>query len=118
MIEYTVKVSDYRTEWFLNGLYHREDGPAREYANGDKFWYKNGLLHREDGPAKECSSGDKCWRKNGLCHREDGPACEYADGSKSWYIEGKELTEKEFLQRSKPCSGKKITIDGIDYELV
>ena len=26
-------------EWYLNGLCHREDGPAIEYANGDKAWY-------------------------------------------------------------------------------
>ena len=95
MIEYTVKVWDDRTYWFFNGNLHREDGPAVEYSNGDKIWHKNGLLHREDGPA-----------------------CEYADGSKEWFIEGNELTEKEFLQRKKPCSGKKVTIDGVDYELV
>ena len=23
---------------------HREDGPAIEYANGDKYWYFNGKL--------------------------------------------------------------------------
>ena len=72
MIEYTVKVYDDQTKWFLNGKYHREDGPAITWDNGTKYWY----------------------------------------------IEGKELTEKEFLQRSKPCSGKKVTVDGIDYELV
>ena len=95
MIEYKVQVFDDRTEWFLNGKYHREDGPALEYANGDKYWYKNGKFHREDGPA-----------------------CEYASGSKYWYLEGKEFTEKEFLQRKKPCVGKKVTVDGVDYELV
>jgi hypothetical protein len=36
-----------------NNIYHRLDGPAREYSNGNKFWYKNGDLHREDGPAKD-----------------------------------------------------------------
>ena len=51
---------------------HREDGPAREWANGDKVWYLNGKLHREDGPARE-----------------------YADGTKSWYLNGKEVTEEE-----------------------
>ena len=30
MKEYTVKVYDNRTEWFLNGKRHREDGPAIE----------------------------------------------------------------------------------------
>ena len=43
MIEYTVKVNECGTKfWFLNGKYHREDGPAIEYANGTKYWYLNG----------------------------------------------------------------------------
>ena len=117
MIEYIVKVFDNRTEWYLNGLLHREDGPAYEYANGNKYWYENGQYHREDGPAIEYASGTKCWCKNGKCHREDGPAYEWANGDKDWYLEGNKLTEKEFLQRKKPCVGKKITIDGVDYEL-
>ena len=28
--------------WYLNGNYHREDGPAVEYPNGYKEWYLNG----------------------------------------------------------------------------
>jgi hypothetical protein len=28
--------------WCLNGLCHREDGPAIEYLNGNKTWYLNG----------------------------------------------------------------------------
>jgi hypothetical protein len=37
----------------LSGVYHRQDGPAAEYTNGNKYWYFNGKLHREDGPAIE-----------------------------------------------------------------
>ena len=94
MLEYTVKVFDDRTEWFLNGELHRENGPAVEYADGTTHWYKNGKLHREDGPAMELSNGDKYW-----------------------YLEGKEFTETEFRQRNRPGIGKKVTVDGIDYEL-
>ena len=28
--------------WFLNGKFHREDGPAFEYAGGFKAWYLHG----------------------------------------------------------------------------
>lgn len=28
--------------WFLNGVHHREDGPAVEYSSGAKSWYLNG----------------------------------------------------------------------------
>ena len=42
MITYTVKVDKDKTEWYLNGQLHREDGPAIEYSNGHKAWYLNG----------------------------------------------------------------------------
>ena len=43
MIEYTVKVNEEATIWYLNDQLHREDGPAVEYANGDKAWLLNGI---------------------------------------------------------------------------
>lgn len=39
--------------WTLNGVWHREGGPAIIYADGDHSWYQHGLRHREDGPAVE-----------------------------------------------------------------
>ena len=39
--------------WFLNGKRHRENGPAIEYANGDKYWYLNGLEYSESDYWKE-----------------------------------------------------------------
>jgi hypothetical protein len=53
------------------GDYHRTDGPAIEYNNGDKFWYINGKIHREDGPAVEWSDGRKSWYLNDLKYSED-----------------------------------------------
>jgi len=29
-------------EWYINDELHRVDGPAIEYANGDKYWYYHG----------------------------------------------------------------------------
>ena len=61
----------------------------RTDKDGDKFYYKDKamtLIHREDGPAVECVNGDKFWYRNDKCHREDGPAIESANGDKSWYI--------------------------------
>jgi len=49
------------------GQLHREDGPAVECNNGDKYWFRNGLLHREDGPAVEYNNGDKVWNYRGKC---------------------------------------------------
>ena len=45
--------------WYLNGLLHRINGPALEYATGNKEWYLNGKIHREDGPAIEYANGDR-----------------------------------------------------------
>ena len=53
------------------------------------YYYKDPnhtILHREDGPAVEYANGDKCWYLNDKLHREDGPAVEYANGDKVWYI--------------------------------
>ena len=84
------KVSpDGAKHWYLNGEYHRVDGPACEYADGDKQWYLNGECHRADGPAYEYADGSKEWYLNGEYHRVDGPATEYADGTKLWYLNGK-----------------------------
>lgn len=54
----TKTINEYGTiRWLLNDKFHRENGPAVEFINGNKFWYINNLLHREDGPAVECGDG-------------------------------------------------------------
>ena len=50
--------------WYLNGKWHREDGPAYQfwYENGNKKyeeWWLNNKFHREDGPARQG------WYENG-----------------------------------------------------
>jgi hypothetical protein len=43
MKEYKVVVTGDFTEWYnLEGQLHREDGPAIEHINGDKYYYING----------------------------------------------------------------------------
>ena len=120
MIEYTVEVYDNGTKyWYLNDKYHREDGPAVEYADGAKYWFLKGKLHREDGPACEHTDGTKEWFLNDKLHREDGPAVEWANGDKSWYLNSEGVTEEEHKRRTSKttCSGKVVEIDGVKYEL-
>ena len=94
-IEYKVIVNSHGSQsWYLNGKLHREDGPAIIYANGDQYWYLNGKLHREDGPAI-------IWAK----------------GAQYWYLNSEELTEQEFNNRNRPCVGKVVVVDGIEYTL-
>jgi hypothetical protein len=66
---------------------------------GTKCHYLNDKFHRDDGPAVEYADGSKCWCQNGKYHREDGPAIEWNDGVKEWYFHGKEInckSQKEF----------------------
>lgn len=83
------KINSFKTKhWYLNGILHREDGPAIEWYDETKEWCQNGLLHREDGPAIERYNGDKEWFLNGKRHREDGPAIERYNGYKEWWLYG------------------------------
>jgi hypothetical protein len=107
--EYTVQVAEEKTQWFLNGKLHRHDGPAVEYANGNKAWFLNSKLHRTDGPAVEYNNGDKSWYLDGKYHRTDGPAIEYSNGDKSWFLNGEKVTEQAVM---KPV--KKITVAEIE----
>lgn len=82
------KIKDlFKTSWYLNGLLHREDGPAIEYGNGSTEWYINGQLHRINGPAKQSINGDFSWYLFGKKHREDGPAVNHF-GNLEWFLYG------------------------------
>lgn len=83
------KYIDVKIHW-MDGKYHKENGPAVELRNGDKFWYVEDKLHRnpKEGPAMEYADGEKQWHVEGKLHREDGPAIEYVNGDKEWYLKG------------------------------
>ncbi len=91
----TIREFENRKEWYLNNKFHREDGPAREWIDGNKEWYLNGKLHCTDGPARELSNGTKEWYLNGKLHRTDGPAIVWWNGTKEWWLNGIFLSFKE-----------------------
>ena len=66
---------------------------------GNRVWYLNGVCHREDGPAVEYADGSKEWSLNGKSHRTDGPAYERSDGRSDghrvWYLNDEHMTEEE-----------------------
>ena len=99
-LRYRIEVDEdgARRYYNTNGELHRTDGPAVEWALGEKWWYQNGQLHRTDGPAVIRAGGGKEWWQNGLLHRTDGPAIVYSSGHKSWYINGTNMSEDEFNQ--------------------
>jgi hypothetical protein len=115
MQEYTVRIdSDGDRRWYKPGteIRHRLDGPAREYADGTREWWVDDHLHRLDGPAREYADGTREWWVDDHLHRLDGPAFEGEDGTREWFIEGTELTEQEFLARTRPA--QEITIAEIE----
>jgi antitoxin component YwqK of YwqJK toxin-antitoxin module len=92
--------------WYINGKYHREDGPAYQqwYENGKinyEEWLLNNNRHREDGPAVQWwyGNGNKRleeWYLNGKRHRENGPAyIEHINDKtiKKYYKHGKDITD-------------------------
>ena len=34
--------------WYVNGVRHRDNGPAIERSNGKKVWYRYGNIHRDE----------------------------------------------------------------------
>jgi hypothetical protein len=98
MSESRCETDKYGTKcWYNeNGMLHRIDGPAVEFADGSKWWCVNGMIHRIDGPAIEDAIGYKEWWVDGKLHRTDGPAIEWSDGSKGWWINGVRYTEEKF----------------------
>jgi hypothetical protein len=102
--------------WYLNGKFHREDGPAIEYPDGERCWYFNGKLHRIGGPAWEWPNGERWWLLNDKVHREDGPAVECADGRREWYLNGNEFSFEDYIQELR-LLGKEEAVINLLFEL-
>lgn len=84
--------------------------------NGNKWWIKDGKFHREDGPAKEYADGTKEWFIEGKRHREDGPAIEYADGRKVWY-KNDDICARQYVSGDKYVFTRKESEDGSELWL-
>ncbi len=67
----------------MNGKRHREDGPAEEYTNGDRWWWVDGKRHREDGPAVEKADGTKEFYLNSIRYNNE----EYLEALKIWKMD-------------------------------
>ena len=67
MSESTMSTDEWGNKFWRNSKkkYHRTDGPALEFENGNKEWWLNGILHRINGPAVEWADGTKSWCVNG-----------------------------------------------------
>lgn len=122
-MKYTVDVNVYGTKFWYNeaGQLHNENGPACEYADGEKRWYLNGQKYTETEFIMKMSkvivtvNGDKLWHnEKGQFHRKDGPAVELKNGTKHWYLNGKEYTQLEFNLKMNPTKFVEMTMEEID----
>lgn len=65
-----------------------------ETLRGVVFYFKDeaiSIFHRVDGPAKKYDDGNEVWLQNNKRHRMDGPAVDW-HGVKEWWINGVRLT--------------------------
>jgi hypothetical protein len=60
----------YKTH-YVNGVIHKDDGPARVYDYGRVIWYKNGKKHKEDGLADVNTDGTGNYWLNGRWFSDD-----------------------------------------------
>ena len=135
-IDYYKNGNKYCEEYYINGEFHREDGPAIicYYDNGNIYnekYYTNNKLHREDGPAVTYyyENGIIQYEKyyyNDKLHREDGPAIikHYNNGSikyEEYYINGKfVMTDEEvekYINSAKPIKVRNINKLKILYNI-
>ena len=81
---------DSSKSWYANYKYHRLNGPAVKYADGDEEYLVDNDYHRDDGPAINYKFVQE-WFYHGKQHRLDGPAIVYDNGDRYWLYMGKEI---------------------------
>ena len=88
--------------------------PEKIIYPGGVIEYKlDGVLHRENGPAVIQSDGYKDWRLNGEFHRADGPAVMYSDGRRAWYVDGFYTGEEGYIEYLLEYYPKKISPENL-----
>ena len=68
---YEWDINYYQIEYFKDGLFHRDDGPAVVESNGSQAWYQYGEYHRNDGPAIIYPNGFQAWYQHGKIVQEE-----------------------------------------------
>jgi hypothetical protein len=77
-----------KQEYFIHGIRHRLDGPAIYYPGRHIAYYVNGKLHKLDAPALIYPGNYESYYVNGLLHRLDGPAIIYENGDEEYWQYG------------------------------
>ena len=65
--------------------------------SGTRFWNLDYMYHRDNGPAIQWADGGCEWMVKGSYHKSDGPAVEYVSGVRQWWWYGQKVTEYEHM---------------------
>jgi hypothetical protein len=90
-----VEKTRWYTQWKVNGMLHRINGPANVTDDGDEGWYRDGKLHRDGDMPAVTNADQKMWYVNGKRHRDGGPQTQ-TYGAMSWFYQGIRLAEAWF----------------------
>ena len=85
------------------------------FDDGEQRWYLNGEWHREDGPAVIQPDGTEFWFQCGKLHRVDGPAITWQDGSIAWWISGNRYFSDESFRHAAGIAEEALTILVLKY---
>ena len=47
-MNYDIRIDKFTTCYYVNNLLHRDNGPAKEYHDGNKEWWLNGNYYGEN----------------------------------------------------------------------
>jgi hypothetical protein len=102
--------------WMCRGTLHRDgDEPAITRPNGAKHYYKHGERHRNGSPAVMEHFKTEWWANDKL-HRDDGPAVIFfGEGPDQWWVNGHQI---DLRQLSKLPGWKTLVQEFIDMESV
>lgn len=78
-------------------------------SDGYECWTLDGICHREDGPAIIHPSGACYWFNHGVFHRLDGPAIIRSNNTYGWYVEGIQITSANMFLRISKCSKEHVS---------
>lgn len=74
--------------------YHRTDGPAIIWRNGNKYFYTHGKQSCTTRPSDYYNDGSVAWAINDQMHRNKGPALDGPNGRKTWWKGGLSIWPK------------------------
>lgn len=64
-------ISKQGQDWYVDGIHHREDGPAIIDTDGTEYWIRHNNFHRVDGPAFCDPRGHREFYLNGVNYKID-----------------------------------------------